>query len=74
MDNKVNNNNENKMEEKKMEKKITMVDLKTAMENANDARANTDSKLACEYLDTRAIWTPLLPIITRDCLPTTMLP
>jgi len=47
-----NNNNGKKMEEKKMEKKITMVDLKTAMENANDARANTDSKLACEYLDT----------------------
>lgn len=42
------NNNEKEMEEKKM----TMTDIKTAMENANNARANTDSLVACEYLDT----------------------
>lgn len=41
-------NNEKEMEEKKM----TMTDIKTAMENANNARANTDSLVACEYLDT----------------------
>ena len=43
---------ENKEGEKNMEqKKITIVELKTAMENANNARANTDSLIACEYLD-----------------------
>ena len=34
------------------EKKITLANLNTAMSNANDARANTDSLIACEYLDT----------------------
>lgn len=34
------------------EKKITLANLNTVMSNANDARANTDSLIACEYLNT----------------------
>lgn len=49
--NNVNNNNEKK-EGKNMEKKVTLAEIKTAMESANNARANTDSLIACEYLDT----------------------
>lgn len=53
MKNEHNNNNNNEQKEgKNMEKKITLVELKTAMENANMARENTDSILAASYLDT----------------------
>ena len=34
-----------------MEKKITLVDIKTAMENANLARENIECILACEYIE-----------------------
>lgn len=53
MKNEQNNNNNNEQKEgKNMEKKITLAELKTAMENANGARENTDSILAASYLDT----------------------
>lgn len=53
MKNEQNNNNNNEQKEgKNMEKKITLVELKTAMENANSARENTDSIVAASYLDT----------------------
>lgn len=51
--NNVNTNNEqNKEGEKKMENKITATDIQTAIARANMARENTDSLIACEYLDT----------------------
>lgn len=34
------------------EKKITLVDINTAMSLAKDAHDNTDTMIACEYLDT----------------------
>ena len=48
--NNVNMNNE-KMEGKEMEKKLTLADLKTAMAVATNASDNTDSMIACEYLN-----------------------
>lgn len=47
-----NEQNKNEMEGKNMEsKKVTLVEVKTAMANADNAHANTDSLIACEYLD-----------------------
>lgn len=52
MKNNNNNKEEKKLEGKEMsEKKMTLVDLKTAMSVATLANDNTDSMIACDYLD-----------------------